>query len=167
MLPRLHIFQLPRILKAWRADRKACICLWLSMCPRKSIFSTQAAGCTLQFHCAHWAVGRIKAFLSASTIYGKQDSSPSPPISNLLQAWSSPTAGKKKKKRKKPSTLLTSAAETLEALIVRRFSLKSNLTPLALHHYGTLQYCIYASLQHTGSRALSLLLQLCLVSSSA
>lgn len=138
MLPRLHIFQLPCILKAWRADRKACICLWLSMCPRKSIFSTQAAGCTLQFHCAHWAVWKNQSIsfrLHSLWEAGLQS------LSTNKQSASDtilPYRGeKKKKKRKKPTTLLASAAETLEALIVRRFSLKSNLTPLALHHYGT------------------------------
>lgn len=78
-----------------------------------------------------------------------------------------PAQRRKKLNKKKNHTLLPSVAEMLEVLIIRRLSSQSNLRPLALHHYGTLQSCIYASFQHIGIRALSLLLQLCWVSSSA
>lgn len=144
MLPRLHTFQLPCILKAWRADRKACICLWLSMCPRKSIFSTQAAGCMLQFHCAHWAVGRIKAFLSASTIYGKQDSSPSPPISNLLQTRSSPTGGERKKRKGKTHHFASISSRNTGSPHSKKVLIKIQLdTPLSasLWHFAVLYLC--------------------------
>lgn len=84
MLP-LHSFQLPCMLPGWRADRKACICQQLSMCPGKLIFGTETAGCALQCHGTHWAARGIKAFLSTSAIYGKWDSSLPLPRNNLLQ----------------------------------------------------------------------------------
>lgn len=110
MLP-LHSFQLPCMLPGWRADRKACICQQLSMCPGKLIFGTEAAGCAPQCHGIHWAVRGIKAFHSTFTICGKWDSSLSLPRNKLLQTpsfrtWSCPRG-------KKNYALLPSGAEML------------------------------------------------------